>query len=444
MTKQFTSNLIGVSLTEQLRRYFQFDERKTNLRTEIIAGITTFLAMVYIIIVNPATLSQGGMDFGGVFIATIIAIVIGTLIMGVAANYPIAIAPGLGINAYIAYTVILSQGVSWQNALGAAAAASGIFIVLSVTPFREIFINSIPAVLKKSIAAGIGLFITLIGLVNGHVVVDSPATMITLGSFSDPVLLFTLFGLFLTMIMMVIGVSGAIFFGMILTAMIAGFMGYLEMPTQLFAMPHGFSETFMQLEFSEIGSLLPVVFTLLLVVLFDTTGTMLGIGRQAGLIKDDKFPNLKSALLADSVASFFGAFAGTSPTSAYVESGTGVSAGGRTGFVSVVVAGLFVLMLFFQPLAAAISSLPSITAPALILTGCFMVSNVAAVDWNDYTEAFPAFLTMTLMPFTYSITNGVGLGMISYVVLKIATGKFSEVHPLLFVIAVIFAAQLLL
>ena len=420
-------------LTEQLRRYFQFDERKTNLRTEIIAGITTFLAMVYIIIVNPATLSQGGMDFGGVFIATIIAIVIGTLIMGVAANYPIAIAPGLGINAYIAYTVILSQGVSWQNALGAAAVASGIFIVLSVTPFREIFINSIPAVLKKSIAAGIGLFITLIGLVNGHVVVDSPATMITLGSFSDPVLLFTLFGLFLTMIMMVIGVSGAIFFGMILTAMVAGVLGYLEMPTQLFAMPHGFSETFMQLEFSEIGSLLPVVFTLLLVVLFDTTGTMLGIGRQAGLIKDDKFPNLKSALLADSVASFFGAFAGTSPTSAYVESGTGVSAGGRTGFVSVV-----------QPLAAAISSLPSITAPALILTGCFMVSNVAAVDWNDYTEAFPAFLTMTLMPFTYSITNGVGLGMISYVVLKIATGKFSEVHPLLFVIAVIFAAQLLL
>lgn len=429
---------------EQLRRYFLFDERRTNLRTEIIAGITTFLAMSYIIIVNPATLSNGGMDFGGVYIATIIAIVIATLIMGVAANYPIAIAPGLGINAYVAYTVILSQGFSWQSAMGAAAVSSGIFIILSLTSFREMFINSIPESLKKSIAAGIGLFITLIGLANGHMVVASPATMITLGSFDDYVLLLTIFGLVATMIMMILGVSGAIFFGMILTAAVAGFFGYWSLPSEIFSMPHGLENTFMQLSFEGIPALAPVIFTLLLVTLFDTTGTMLGIGRQAGLIKDGKFPNLKSALLADSVGSFVGAFVGTSPTSAYVESGTGVSAGGRTGFASVVTAALFVLLLFFQPLAAAISSLPSITAPALILTGCFMVADVASIDWHDYTEAFPAFLTMTLMPFTYSITNGVGMGMITYVILKLVAGRFKDVHPLLIIMAILFAAELVL
>lgn len=426
----------------QIKNYFSFAERKTNFKTEFIAGATTFLSMMYIVIVNPTTYSAGGMDFGGVYIATIIATVIGTLIMGVAANYPIAIAPGLGINAYLVYTVVLSQGISWQEALGAAAVASGIFTLLSLTTFREMFINSIPESLKKSIAAGIGLFIAIIGFHNGHIVMANPATMIGLGDLNDPVLILTFAGLFITMILMVLRINGAIFFGMVLTAIIAWIFGYWNLPDEIFSMPSGFENTFMQLSFENIASNYLIIFTLLLVTLFDTTGTMLGVGSQAGLIKNGRFPNLKSALLADSLASFFGAFSGTGPTSAYVESGTGVSAGGRTGFASFVTAGLFILLLFLQPLAASISSLSSITAPALILTGSFMVADIASIDWRDYTESFPAFLTMALMPFTYSITTGVGIGMISYVILKLVAREFDEVHPLLIIMAILFAFQM--
>ena len=427
---------------EGLSKYFKFEERGTNLRTEILAGVTTFLAMAYIVIVNPGVFFAGGVNFGGVYIATIIAAVVGTLIMGAVANYPIAIAPGLGINAYMVYTVILSMGLPWQQAFGAAAIASGIFIVLSLTSFREMFINSIPESQKKAIAAGIGLFIALIGFRNGHIVMPSEATMVSFGSFSDHVFILTVAGLIITMLLMVLKVSGAVFLGMILTAILAKFLGWWELPDEFFSMPSGFESTFMQVQIGDIVQLAPIIFTLLLVTLFDTTGTMLGIGRQAGLIKDGHFPNLKSALLADSVASFIGAFCGTSPTSAYVESGTGVSAGGRTGFASVVTAALFIALIFFQPLAAAISSLPSVTAPALILTGCFMCANVATIDWNDYSEAFPAFFTLVLIPFTYSITTGIGIGIIFYVVLKMCTGKFTEVHPLLILMAILFAGQL--
>lgn len=427
---------------ETLRKYFKFEERGTNFRTETIAGVTTFLAMVYIVIVAPTAFMNVGMNFGGVYVATIIATVVGTLIMGAIANYPIAISCGLGIMAYVAYTLILSQGVPWQEALGAAAISSGIFIVLSLTKFREMFINSIPESLKRAIAAGIGLFIALIGFHNGHIVMGSEATMVTMGSLNDPTLIMTLIGLFATMTMMVMRVNGAIFIGMIFTATIAGVLGYWQLPETIFSTPRGFSETFMQLRIGDLVTLAPAIFTLLLVTLFDTTGTMLGIGRQAGLIKDGEFPNLKSALIADAAASFTGAFCGVSPTSTYVESGTGVSAGGRTGFASVVTAALFALMLFFQPLAMSISSLPAATAPALILTGCFMVSSVASIDWDDYSEAFPAFLTMVLMPFTYSITNGVGAGMIVYVLLKIFAGKMKDVHPLLMIMAVLFAVQM--
>ena len=426
---------------ESLKKYFLFDERKTNLRTEILAGITTFLSMAYIVIVNPSMSGDGGINFGGVYIATIVATVVGTLIMGVAANYPIAIAPGLGIIAYVIYTVIISMGVAWQQAFGAAAVASGIFIILSLTSFREMFINSIPETLKKAIAAGIGLFVALIGFRNGHIVMPSESTMVSFGSFSDQIFILTLVGLVTTMLLMVLNIKGAIFFGMIITAIIARIFGMWSLPDQIFSMPYGFSETFMQLEIGDISILAPVIFTLLLVTLFDTTGTMLGVGRQAGLIKDGHFPNLKSALLADSVASFACAFFGTSPTSAYVESGAGVSAGGRTGFTSVVTAALFIALLFFQPLAEAISSIPSVTAPALILTGCFMCSNIATIDWDNYSEAFPAFFTLVLIPFTYSITTGIGIGILTYVILKICRGKAKEVHPLLIAMAILFAAQ---
>ena len=427
---------------EQLSKYFQFTQRGTNLRTETLAGATTFLSMMYIVIVNSATFNAGGMDFGGVYIATIIATIVATLIMGVAANYPIAIAPGLGINAYLVYVVILSQGVHWQQALGAAAIAAGIFTLLSLTQFREMFINSIPESLKKSIAAGIGLFVALIGFRSGGIVVDSPATLITLGDLGDPKLLLTVVGLIITMILVVMDVTGAIFIGMVFSAIVSFVLGYWTLPESIFSMPSGFDQTFMQLSFEGMPSLAPVIFTILLVTLFDTTGTMLGVGQQAGLIKGGKFPNLKSALLADSIGSFVGAFAGTGPTSAFVESGTGVSAGGRTGFASVVTAMLFLALLFLQPIAAAISAIPAVTAPALILTGCFMVADVAHIDWQDYSEAFPAFLTMVLMPMTYSITNGVGIGMMAYVILKIATGQWRTVHPLLAIMAILFGVQM--
>ena len=426
-----------------MEKYFLFNERNTNLRTEILAGATTFLSMMYIVIVNPTVFSVGGMDFGGVYIATIIATVVGTLIMGIAANYPIAIAPGLGINAYLVFTVMLSQGISWQQALGAAAIASGIFTILSLTQFREMFINSIPLSLKKAIAAGIGLFIALIGFRSGHIVVESTATMIELGQLNDPVLHLTVIGLIITMILVVMNIKGGIFIGMVCTTIFAWILGYWQLPEEFFSMPGGFDQTFMQLSFDGMPSMAMIIFTILLVTLFDTTGTMLGVGQQAGLIRDNKFPNLKSALLADSVGSFVGAFAGTGPTSSFVESGTGVAAGGRTGFASVVTAILFLLLLFLQPIAASISSIPAVTAPALILTGCFMVTDVANIDWRDYTEAFPAFLTMVLMPFTYSITNGVGIGIITYVILKIATKQWRQIHPLLAVMAVLFLIQML-
>lgn len=428
---------------ERIRQYFLFNDRRTDFRTEILAGATTFLSMMYIVIVNSTAFYAGGMNFGGVYIATILATVIATLIMGIAANYPIAVAPGLGINAYLVYVVIFSQGIPWQQALGIAAMAAALFTILSLTPLREMFINSIPESLKKAIAAGIGLFITLIGLVSGHIVVDSSATLIAIGSFEDPVLMMTLTGLFVTMVLFVLDIKGSIFIGMVVTAFAAWVLGYWTLPREILSTPIGFDKTFMQLEFNFSPTNLMIVFTILLVTLFDTTGTMLGVGQQAGLIRDGKFPNLKSALLADSIGSLAGAFAGTGPTSAFVESGTGVAAGGRTGFASVVTAILFLALLFLQPIAEAVSSIPAVTAPALILTGCFMVTDFAQIDWKDYTEAFPAFLTMIFMPFTYSITNGVGVGMISYVILKFVTGQWRDIHPMLAIMAVLFTLQLL-
>ena len=395
--------------------------------------------MIYIVIVNPSMFAAGGMDFGGVYLATIIATVTATLIMGAAANYPIAIAPGLGINAWLVYSVISDGVLLWQEALGAAAIASALFIILSVTKFRELFINSIPESLKLSMGAGIGLFVSFIGLRNSGIIISSETTAVTLGNFSEPTVYLTLLGLIAMMSLMVLRVKGAVFLGMIFTAGVAFFLGHWHLPTEIFSIPHGLDKTFFQLSFATVPSLSRVIFILLLVTLFDTTATMLGVGHQAGLIKEGKFPHLKSALLADSVGSFVGAFCGTGPTSAFVESGTGVSAGGRTGLASIVTAGLFILLIFFEPLARSISSMVAISAPALILTGGLMVEGVSKINWKDYTEAFPAFFTMLLMPLTYSIADGVGLGMILYVILKSVDGQ--KVPPLLYVLAILFASE---
>ena len=427
-----------------LKEWFKFSERKTDFSTEIIAGMTTFVTMVYIVVVNPAILSKTGMDFNGVFVATILASMIGTLIMGIFANYPIAIAPGMGMNAYFAFAVVLAMGVAWQQALGAVFIASVIFMVLSFTKFRNSLIDAIPISLKQGITAGIGLFITFIGLQNAKLVVGSPATLVTLGNLEDPMTFLTVIGLIISLVLMVNRVKGALFLGMILTAIIAFFQGLLVLPDTFFSMPSGLDKTFMQMDIQGVfdGGLYAIIFTFLIVTLFDTTGTMLGIGEQAGLIKEGKFPNIRGALLADAFGSTFGAILGTSPTSSYVESGAGVAAGGRTGFTAVVVAVLFALVLFCAPIAQMLASLPAVTAPSLIIVGFLMMNGLRKIDWNDMEEAFPAFLVLLMMPLCYSITTGVGIGFIIYPLLKIFRGKAAQVHPLMYIFMIFFIVQL--
>ena len=428
-----------------LKEWFKFSERNTSFSTETLAGLTTFVTMAYIIIVNPAILSKTGMDFNGVFIATIVASMIGTLIMGIFANYPIAIAPGMGMNAYFAFAVVIGMGIAWQQALGTVFIASAIFVVLSFTKFRQALINSIPTSLKQGIGAGIGLFVTFIGLQSSKLVISSPATIVTLGNLSDPTTFLSIIGLLISLVLMVNNVKGALFIGMILTSIIAFFQGLIVVPASLFSLPTGLEHTFMQMDVQGAldGGLYAIIFTFLIVTLFDTTGTMLGIGSQAGLIKaDGEFPNVRGALLADAFGSTFGALLGTSPTSSYVESGAGVAAGGRTGFSSVVVALLFGLMLCCAPIAQMLASIPAVTAPALIIVGFLMMNGLKLIDWNDMEEAVPAFLTLFMMPMSYSITTGVGVGFIVYPLLKIFRGKARQVHPLMYLFMVLFIIQL--
>ncbi len=426
----------------QLKEYFKFKERNTNYSTETIAGLTTFLTMAYIVILNPSVLSKAGMDFDGVFFATIIASVVGCLIMGIFANYPIAIAPGLAMNAYFSFVVVISMGIAWQEALGAVFISSLIFLLLSLTTFRQAVINAIPSSMKEGISAGIGLFISFVGLQSAHIVVASPATLVTLGNFTDPVTYMSLIGLFISIILVINNVRGALFLGMIITSVISFLFGYITLPDTIFSMPQ-FGDTFMQMDIAGAIShnLFTIIFTFFIVTLFDTTGTMLGIAKQAGLMKGDTFPNVKSALLADSVASLIGAVFGTSPTSAYVESGSGVASGGRTGFVNIIIALLFILMLFAAPLAKVLAQVPAVTAPALIIVGFYMMSSLSRIDWNDMPEALPAFLIVLMMPLSYSITDAVGIGIISYCLIKIFCGKIKQVHPLLYAFMLLFIIQ---
>ncbi|MCC5467812.1 NCS2 family permease [Pelosinus baikalensis] len=424
--------------------WFKLEERGTTVSTEIMAGITTFLTMVYIVIVNPAVLHIAGMDFDGVFMATILASALATLIMGIFANYPIAIAPGMGMNAYFSYSVVLAGGHSWQVALGAVFLTGIIFLLLSLTKFRYILIDSIPTSLKHAITAGIGLFISFIGLQNAKIVIASPATLVTLGNLAEPITLMTIIGLVISLILMVYRVQGALFAGMLITSVIAYYKGMLVLPESLFMLPHGLENTAWQMNVSGVfeQGLYAVVFTFLLITLFDTTGTMLGVAEQAGLLKDGKFPRVRGALLADAVGTTVGAALGTSPTSAYVESSSGVAVGGRTGLTAVVTAILLLITLFFAPIAKMLASIPAVTAPALIIVGFFMMSGLRSIDWNDLEEAFPAFLIVIAMPLTYSIATGIGVGFIVYPILKVLRGKGRTVHPILYVFAILFFIQL--
>lgn len=425
-----------------LKQYFQFKERNTNYTTEIIAGITTFLTMAYIIILNPSVLSKTGMDFDGVFFATIIASVVGCLFMGIFANYPIAIAPSLATNAYFAFVVVISMGIPWQEALGAVFISALIFLLLSLTSFRQAVINSIPSSMKEGISAGIGLFISFVGLQNAHIIVASPSTLVTLGNLTDPITYMSLLGIFISVILIINNVRGALFLGMVIISIISFFFGYISLPDTIFNTPE-FGNTFMQMDIMGAIShnLFTIIFTFFIVTLFDTTGTMLGIAKQAGLMKNNTFPNVQSAFLADSIASLVGAIFGTSPTSPYVESSSGVASGGRTGFSNIIVALLFILMLFAAPIAKVLAEVPAVTAPALIIVGFYMMSSLSRIDWNDMQEAFPAFLIFLLMPLSYSITDAVGIGIITYCLIKIFCGKFKQVHPLLYAFMLLFIIQ---
>jgi len=423
-----------------MERLFRLRELGTNVKTELLAGFTTFLTMAYIIVVNPAILSAAGVPFNQVFIATILAAAIGTLIMALLANYPIAIAPGMGMNAYFT-SVVATQGVSYQVVFGTVFLAGILFIILSLTKFRQLLIESMPTSLKYGITAGIGLFIAFIGLKMSGIVVADPNSVVVLGDLHKPVTILSIVGLFITFILIARKIKGALFIGMLITAIIGYFMGMLQMEGVVSTPP---AIVFFDLDITGVfsNSLYTVVFAFLLVTIFDTTGTMVGVAEQAGLMKDGKLPRAKSALAADAVATTVGATLGTSPSSAYVESSSGVAAGGRSGLTAFVVAILFLIALFFSPLVAAISSLSAITAPALIIVGCYMMEGLAKINWKEFDEAFPAFAVILTMPLTGSIATGIAIGFITYPIIKLVSGKGKDVHPIIYLFGIIFVIQM--
>lgn len=424
-----------------MEKFFSLKENGTDVRTEVMAGVTTFLTMVYILIVNPALLSSIGIPFEQVFMATVISAVIGTLIMGLVAKYPIAIAPGMGLNAYFA-SVVGAQGLSYQTVFGTVFIAGLLFLLISVTSLRKMIIDAIPNSLKYGITSGIGLFIAFIGLKNAGIVVPNESTMVTLGDLHQPGTVLALAGLFITLIFMARNIKGAIFIGMIITAIIGYFIGLLNFDGVLSVPP---TPVFFDIDIAGVftHSLYSVVFAFLLVTIFDTTGTLIGVTEQAGLTKDGKIPRAKKAFLGDAIATTVGSMFGTSPSTAYVESSTGVAAGGRTGLTATVVAILFAASIFFSPLISAISSVQAITAPVLIIVGCFMMEGLAKVNWKIFDEAFPAFAIILTMPLTSSISTGIAIGFITYPLMKVFSGKGRSVHPLIYIFGLIFLVQLI-
>ncbi|AIY04788.1 Xanthine/uracil/vitamin C permease [Planococcus sp. PAMC 21323] len=429
---------------------FHLKENNTTIKTEITAGMTTFLTMAYIVIVNPVILGAAGVPFDQVFLATIIAAVIGTLWMALAANYPIAIAPGMGLNAYFTSMVLGSGGaIDYVTAFAAVFVAGLIFILLSLTSLRKVLIQAIPENLKHAITAGIGLFIAFIGMRLSGLIVANDANLVGLGDLTSPLVALTLLGLLITVIFMSLNIHGGIFYGMIITGIVAFFTGQLKFDAGLIKLPslpegiliwNPVEAIQLVIEFGLYG----VVFSFLLVTLFDTTGTMIGVAKQAGLMKDNKMPRMRQALLADSIAATAGAMVGTSPTSAYVESSAGVAAGGRTGLTSLTVAILFIVAAFFGPLVGSLSSVAAITAPALIIVGSLMIDSVKHIEWEKFDEAFPAFLIVLAMPLTSSIATGIAFGFISYPLMKVFKGQGKSVHPILYIFAILFTIQLLI
>lgn len=429
-----------------IAHYFKFDELNTNFRTEFIAGLTTFASMAYILFVNPIVLGAAGMDKGAVFTATAIASAVATIFMGVVALYPIAIAPGLGVNAFFAYSVVIGMGIKWQTAMAGVFVAAIIFVILTLFKIREKIINIIPKNLKLAIASGIGLFIAFIGLHDAGLIVANKDTMVALGHLTAPTSLLSIFGIIFTFVLMSRKTPAAIFFGMIITSIAGILTGLIKLPSAIISPAPSLAPTFGEgvMHIGDINSiqLITVVITFLLVTFFDTAGTMIGLATQAGFMENNKMPRVGRALMADAVGMTVGAVIGTSPTSAYVESSAGIAVGGRSGLTSVFTGIFFLFALLFSPLLSVVTS--QVTAPALVVVGVLMAENLREIDWEDLAIAAPAFLIVIGMPLTYSISDGIALGFILYPITMIATGRAKKVHPLMYILAVIFIAFLLI
>jgi adenine/guanine/hypoxanthine permease len=424
-----------------LERIFKLSENKTNVRTEVVAGITTFLTMAYIIFVNPDILKAAGMPFGAVFAATCVAAAIGCFLMAFLANYPIALAPGMGLNAYFAFVVVGKMQFSWQVALGCVFLSGIIFFIISVLPIREWIVNAIPKSLKMAIAAGIGLFLALIALKNAGVVIGNPATLVTHGELNSfPVVMATL-GFVLIVALEYRRVMGGVIIGILAVTIVAIALGRQKFGG-VFDVPPSIAPVFLQMDLAgalNVG-LVTVVFAFLFVDLFDNTGTLIALAHRGGFMRPDgTVPRLRGALIADSGAAMIGAAVGTSTTTSYIESASGINSGGRTGLTAATVAILFLLALFVAPLAGSIPAYA--TAPALFYVACLMVRSLTEVEWDDITEAAPAVVTAITMPFTFSIAEGIAFGFISYGAIKVATGRYRDVHPAVGILAVLFVIK---
>lgn len=420
-----------------LERYFRLKENHTTVRAEFLGGLTTFITMAYIVVVNPQILSKAGMPVDGVVFATCISSAVATLVMGLYANYPIALAPGMSLNAYFTYSVCLGMHVPWRTALGVIFFSGVFFLILTVSRVREQIVNGIPDCLKHSTAAGIGMFIAFVGLRNANLVVANPATFVSLGSFRNREAQLACLGLAIMLILMTRKVTGAILIGVIATTLLGIVRGMAAWPEHILSLPHP-SATWLKLDLRgalHLG-LLEIIFVFLFVDLFDNVGTLLGVCEQGGFVKHGKIPRVGRALVSDAVGTIFGALTGTSTVTSYIESAAGVAAGARTGLSNVFVAGLFLLAAFFAPLAAAIPGYA--TAPALIVVGALMTESIGRVAWSDFTDAIPAFVTLLATPLTFSIATGLSFGLISYTLVKVAAGKFREISPVIWILTLLF------
>ena len=435
-----------------LEKLFHLQESGTTVKREIVAGCTTFMTLSYIIFVQPAVLSAAGMDSGAVMAATCITSAFAMVLMALLANYPIALAPGMGHNFYFAFTVCLTLGVSWQNALGAVFVAGVLFILLFFVGLREKVMTILPVSLRNAIPAGIGLLIALVGLEWAGLIVDHPATYVTLGDLKSPPALLSLFGVIVIAILFALKVRGAILIGILASTVVGLITGMVKFQGVVSA-PPSIAPTFLKLEIPNIfvrPEMIAIIFIFIFLDLFDTVGTLVGVGEQGGFMVDGKLPKARQALLSDAVATSTGALLGTSTVTSYIESASGISAGGRTGLTNIVTAILMLLALFFSPLIQMVGAgypigentfLYPIVAPALIIVGSLMLKNVVSIDWDDATESIPAFLTLLLMPLTISITEGIAFGFISYSLLKLVTGQGKQVHWLIYLFAVLFVAR---